>query len=401
MKIDVERGNLYRVYAKIDLDAVHSNLLEIKKRVGENCQIMAVVKADGYGHGAVEIANDVEELVFGFATATVDEAEALRICGIKKPILVLGHVHESLFETLIQNQISVNIYTLKDAKALSEVAGRLSANALLHFKLDTGMGRLGVSDEAEALSLLKSIMALPNLVMEGLFTHFSSADEKDKEKTKRQLERFLSFSQKVKEEGMEIPLLHCSNSAGILDVPEADFNMVRAGIAMYGLYPSEEVEMDHVRLIPVMELKSHIVFIKEMEAGCTISYGATYVTERRTRVATIPVGYADGYPRALSNKGYVLIHGRRAPILGRICMDQFMVDVTGIPEAQEGDTVTLIGSDGEERISVEELADIVGNTFNYEIVCDLGKRIPRVFYKQQEAVSARSYLPSLLSKFHE
>lgn len=398
MEIDVNSGDLYRIYAKIDLDAIKSNIIQMKKHLAEGCQIMAVVKTDGYGHGAIEIARETESMVAGFATATADEAMALRIQGIRKPILILGHVHKSLFETIIRNQISMNLYTLKDAKELSQTAEKLSMEAYVHFKLDTGMSRLGVRDEGEALAMIKEIAALPNLAIQGLFTHFTSSDEKDKTKTKMQLKRFLSFAEKVKEAGITIPLLHCSNSAGIIDVPEAGFDMVRAGISLYGLYPSGEVDKERIRLTPALELKSHIVYVKEVEEGCGISYGSTYITARKTKVATIPAGYGDGYPRALSNVGCVLIRGQRAPILGRICMDQFMADVTDIPGAQEGDTATLIGADGEDCITVEELAAAVGNTFNYEIVCDLGKRIPRVFYKEKKAVCVRSYLPSLLQK---
>lgn len=397
MEIDVNAGNLYRVYAKINLNAIRSNILEMKKNMAQGCEMMAVVKTDGYGHGAIEIAREVDDLVSAYATATVDEAVALRMQGITKMILILGHVHESLFETMIRHQISVNLYSRRDALELSRVAGRLGMTALVHFKLDTGMSRIGVPDSEESLQMLKEIAALPNIKVEGLFTHFSASDEEDKTKTENQLNRFLAFAKKAKEAGLQIPILHCSNSAGIIDVPEANFNMVRAGIALYGLYPSEEVIKSQVKLTPALELKSHIVYLKEVEAGCGISYGSIYVTEKRTRVATIPVGYGDGYPRALSNVGYVLIHGRKAPILGRICMDQFMVDVTDIPAAQEGDVVTLIGADEGACLSVEELASMVGNTFNYEIVCDLGKRIPRVFYKDDKAVAVRAYLPSLMA----
>lgn len=391
-------GELYRVCAEIDLDSIRSNILEMKKNMADHCKMMAVVKTDGYGHGAVEVAEAVKDLADGFATATVDEAVALRMHGIQGMILILGHVHESLFETMIRNQISVNLYTGKDARGLSEAASRLGLEARVHIKFDTGMSRLGVRDPQEALELIREIASLPHVQIEGLFTHFACSDEEDKSMTERQLSSFLALADRVREEGISIPFLHCSNSAGIIDVPQANFNMVRAGIALYGLYPSEEVHKERVRLKPALQLKSHIVYLKEVEEGCAISYGATFVTKRRTRVATIPVGYGDGYPRALSNTGCILVHGRRAPILGRICMDQFMVDVTDIPKAQEGDTVTLIGEDGGAFLSVEELADMVGNTFNYEIVCDLGKRIPRVFYRDGRAVSVRSYLPSLLSK---
>ena len=397
MEIDVNSGNLYRVYAKINLDAIRNNVLEMKKNIAPESRMMAVVKTDGYGHGAIEIAREIEDIVEGFATATVDEAVALRMQGIRSMILILGHVHESLFETIIRERISVNLYSKRDAEELSRIAGKLGREALVHFKLDTGMSRIGVRDNEESLEMLKEIAKLPNVRMEGIFTHFSASDETDKGRTREQMARFTAFTEKVKAAGIEIQILHCSNSAGIIDVPEANFNMVRAGIALYGLYPSEEVKKEQVKLTPALELKSHIVYLKEVEAGCGISYGSTYVTTHTTKVATIPVGYGDGYPRSLSNRGYVLVHGKKAPILGRICMDQFMVDVTEIPEAQEGDVVTLIGAENGAELSVEELAAMAGDTFNYEIVCDLGKRIPRVFYKNGSAVSVRAYLPTLLS----
>lgn len=398
MEIDVNTGDLYRVYAKVDLDAIRNNILELKKNISLPSHLMAVVKTDGYGHGAIEIAKEIEGLVIGFGTATLDEAVALREQGIKKMILILGYVHNSLFETMIKNQVSVNVYTKKDAAQLSQIASQLGMEARIHFKLDTGMSRLGVPGNQESLELLQEISKLPNIKLEGMFTHFACADEIEKTKTEEQLLCFQSFVKKVEEMGITIPFLHCSNSAGIIDIPQANFNMVRAGIAMYGLYPSEEVKQDIVHLVPALELKSHIVYIKEVEKGCSISYGATYTTLRKTRVATIPVGYGDGYPRALSNVGYVLVHGKKAPILGRICMDQFMVDVTDIKEAQEGDMVTLIGKDNGVMLSVEELASMVGNTFHYEIVCNLGKRVPRVFYKGNKAVFARPYLPMLLNE---
>ena len=398
MEINVNSGNLYRAYAKIDLDIIRHNVLELKKSISPESQLMAVVKTDGYGHGAIEIAREIEDLVVGFATATLEEALALREQGIQKMILILGYVHNSLFETMIKNQVSVNLYSKKDAIQLSRVALQIGMEALVHFKVDTGMGRLGVPDNQESLELLQEVSRLPNIKIEGMFTHFACADEADKTKTEEQLLRFQSFVQRAKEIGIEIPYLHCANSAGIIDVPQANFNMVRAGIAMYGFYPSEDVKKTNVHLLPALELKSHIVYVKDVEPGSSISYGATYITSRKTRVATIPVGYGDGYPRALSNVGYILVHGQKAPILGRICMDQFMVDVTDIKEAQEGDMVTLIGADQGATLSVEQLASIVGNTFHYEIICDLGKRIPRVFYKGKKAVAVRSYLPMLLGE---
>lgn len=395
MDIDVNTGNLYRVYAGIDLDAIRSNILAMKKNMHRDAKIMAVVKTDGYGHGAYEVAKAVEDMAEGYGVATAEEAVSLREHGIDKMILVLGYVHESLYEEMIMNGISLDLYTLETAQKLSALGERLGKKALVHMKLDTGMSRLGAKDNEEGLWLLKEFEKLPGISLEGLFTHFSSADERDKKKTERQLKRFRAFLHEAEGAGIKFPFVHCSNSGALIDLPEANFNLVRAGIAMYGLYPSEEVQKERVPLVPALCLKSHIIFIKEVEKGVGISYGETYVTKDTTRVATIPVGYGDGYMRALSNVGYVLIRGQKAPILGRICMDQFMVDVTGITGAAEGDTVTLIGKDGEESITVEDLADLAGNTFNYEVVCDLGKRIPRVYFRGKRAVSARYYKPCL------
>ena len=376
-----------RVFAKIDLDAIAYNLKSIEKKLSPETKIIAVVKADGYGHGAAVIAKEIEESdqVFGFAVATAEEAFSLKRNGIRKPILILGYTFESDYEALIQKQIRFTVYSYDMAEAISKAAGKIGTDAYIHIKIDTGMSRIGYQATEESADEIAEIAALPGIVTEGIFTHFARADEKDKSSAKEQLKIFLSMIDMLKERKVEIPFHHCSNSAGIAELKESHMDLVRAGIILYGLWPSEEIQRDSISLKPVMELKSKIIHIKTLEAGRCVSYGGTYQLKEKRKIATIPVGYADGYPRSLSGKGYVLIHGKKAPILGRICMDQFMVDVSAIPGVTEGDEVTLIGADGREEITMEELGALSGR-FNYELACDLGKRIPRVYLKDGEIV---------------
>lgn len=371
-----------RVYARIDLDAIEYNMERMKRTLKPWTKIMAVIKADGYGHGAVQIAEMLEgmDYIWGFAVATLDEAIVLRSEGIKKPILVLGCVFPDQYMAMLKNDIRMNVYTEEMAEAISQMAAREGRTAYMHIKLDTGMGRLGFDMNEEAVEAIVRIKQLRNVSLEGIFTHFAKADEEDKSFTKKQIQKFLWMRDKLKEKDVVFKYEHCANSAAIIDVPEANFDLVRAGISTYGLYPSEEVNKENVRLKPAMTLKSHVAFVKDIEPGTPISYGGTFVSDKKMRIATIPVGYADGYPRNLSNVGYVLIRGKKAPILGRVCMDQFMVDVSHIDGASFGDKVTLIGKDGNETITVEDLAELSGR-FNYEFICDLGKRIPRVFVR--------------------
>lgn len=389
--IDVNSGHLVRVYAQIDEDAVLSNIAQMKARLSPGTELMAIVKTDAYGHGADYLSEAIEEEVCGFGVATVEEAVSLRKHGRNKMILILGYVHESLFSIVVEQGISMDVYSLETCKKLSLVAERMGKAAKVHFKLDTGMSRLGVLANEESLDLLEEIRKLPYIEIEGIFTHFSAADEKDKTSSRQQLFLYQEFIRRAKERGITVPYYHCANSAGIIDMRETDFNMVRAGIALYGFYPSDEVETEQVRLKPVLSLISHVVMVKDVAAGTGISYGSIYVTPKQERIATIPVGYGDGYPRALSNCGYVLIHGKKAPIRGRICMDQFMVDVSEIPNVAVGDPVVLVGKDQEEEITVEELCRMIGNTFHYEFVCDLGKRIPRVHVRNGKPYACHSY----------
>ena len=376
----MEKNN--RVKAVISLDAVEQNFRVMRKNIAEDTKMIAVVKADAYGHGAVPIAHLIEnhDYIWGFAAATAEEAVHLRQAGITKPILILGIVFDEYFPELVQYDIRPAVCEYDEAKKLSDEAVLQNKTVHIHIALDTGMTRIGYADIPESVEEIKKIAELPNLEIEGMFTHFARADEYDRSPAMVQLERYQDFSKRVEEAGVDIPLHHCSNSAGIIRVPEANLSIVRAGITIYGIYPSSEVERDIVKLAPVMELKSHITYVKDVPAGAAISYGGTYVADKKRRVATIPVGYADGYPRQLSNKGWVLIHGKKAPILGRVCMDQFMADVTEIDNVKKGDEVTLLGRDGDEFISIEEMGDLCGR-FSYEFACDISPRVPRGYIK--------------------
>ena len=371
-----------RVKAVVSLDAIAHNFAEMKKNIAKGTKIVAVIKADGYGHGAEAIARLIEDYdyIWGFAVATPEEALQLRTFGVKKPILILGIVFEEYFTQMIAKEIRLTVCTYEMAQKLSEEAQRQGRDVHIHIGLDTGMSRIGFADRQESVEEIKKISKLPNLKIEGMFTHFARADETDRSPAIDQLNRYLNFTKLLEDAGIQIPMKHCSNSAGIIRVPEANLNAVRAGITIYGIYPSNEVERDIVKLIPAMELKSHISYIKTVEPGAAFSYGGTFTAKKEMKVATIPVGYADGYPRSLSNKGWVLIHGKKAPILGRVCMDQFMVDITKIPDAKAGDEVTLIGKDGKEFISIEKFGDLSGR-FSYEFACDISKRVPRVYIK--------------------
>ena len=377
-----------RVYAPVDLDAIAFNMESMRGNIRKETGMIGVVKTDAYGHGAVAVAEAIDPYVGGYAVATAEEALQLRRHGIKKPILILGVTHPSHYRELIEQEIRPAIFTLEQAKPLSELAVAMKKTAKLHLALDTGMHRIGMMADESGADLAAAIAKLPGLEMEGLFTHFYRADETDKQTSEKQLDRYLHFVKLLSERGIEIPVKHCSNSAGIIDLPQANLNYVRAGITVYGLYPSDEVKKNKVPLKPAMGLKSFVTYVKEIGSGEEVSYGGTYVTKRTTRVATIPVGYGDGYPRSLSNRGYVLICGKRAPILGRVCMDQFMVDVTDIPGVGVDTPVTLIGKDGSEKITVERLAELCGG-FHYEMVCDIGKRVPRVYYRGGKVVGTK------------
>ena len=370
-----------RVWAQIDMDAVLFNMESMRANIRDDVRMVAVLKTDGYGHGAIPIMKEMEKLpyVWGYAAATFEEAAAMREGGATKPILLLGYVFPYCYRELARQQIRPACFREDMLEELSKAAQAEGKPIYIHIALDTGMGRIGVRPDDEGLSFVKKAVNTPGIVVEGMFTHFAKADEEERTPTHTQIALYKEFRERIRREaGFEIPLCHCSNSAGIIEFPEANMDLVRAGITLYGLWPSSEVSTTVVPLKPVMSLYSHIVYVKEVGPGVSVSYGGTYTTSRdRTRIATIPVGYGDGYPRSLSNKGYVLICGRRAPTLGRVCMDQMMVDITDIPEAKEGSLCTLLGTDGGATITMEELGDLSGR-FNYELACDINARVPRI-----------------------
>ncbi|WP_455714333.1 alanine racemase [Anaerosporobacter sp.] len=391
----------YRVEASINLDAICNNIDEVRRNINANTKIMAVIKADGYGHGAVALATALKDKVDAYGVAIIEEGIELRLAGFEKPILILGFTPHEQYEDLVKYDIIQTVFQYDMAKCLSDIAVSLGKQAKIHIKVDTGMTRIGFKDTEESIQIIKEISKLPNIIIDGLFTHFACADEADKTSARKQLSRYLTFVDKLEKEGISIPVKHVSNSASIIDLPEANLDMVRSGISTYGMYPSSEVNKKKLLLQPALTLICNVVYIKGVEAGTGISYNNTYITNRNSVIATIPVGYGDGYPRSLSSKGRVLIHGKSAPIVGRVCMDQFMVDITDIPDVKEGDKVTLIGQDGDESISIEEVADLAGS-FNYELVCDIGKRVPRVYYKEGKKVGTADYyncLPQVLELY--
>lgn len=389
--MDVREWQYQRGYVEVNLDHIIENLENMKSHIASDTKILAVIKTDGYGHGGIPIARNIEHLdyLFGFAVATAEEAFELRDAGVTKPILVLSYTFPYAYERLIREDIRITVFRKDTLEELSKIGSNLGKAAKVHIKVDTGMGRIGIMPDEQGEAFVKTATEMKNLEVEGIYTHFACADEADLTSAKSQIVMFKEFVTKVEKElDIRIPIHHCSNSAGILALPEANMNLVRAGITLYGLMPSAEVEKADMVLWPALSLKSHIVYVKELKKGQTVSYGSTYVAEDTVRVATIPLGYGDGYPRSLSSRGYVLIHGKKAPILGRICMDQFMVDVTNIKETKEGDLVTLIGSDGVEAITADALGELSGR-FNYELVCDLNQRLPRVYIKDNKVIDVK------------
>lgn len=375
-------------YVKIDLDTIARNFSTVQEKA--SVPVMAVVKADAYGHGAVQTARLLQGKCAFFGVSSMAEALELRRAGLHEPILILGHTPTAAFPEAIRRQIRPTIFCYADALALSDAAVNVGATAHFHFAVDTGMGRIGFSPTEDSADLCAKIAQLPGLVAEGMFSHFATADCADLSAARKQEELFAAFDAMLKARGVEIPIRHMDNSAGIINFP-CRYEMVRAGIVIYGMYPSEEVDKNLLPLSPALEWESHITHVKNLDAGCGISYGATYVTDRPTVVATIPVGYADGYPWNLSNRFYVLIRGQKAPILGRICMDQIMVDVTDIPNVQPGETVTLVGKNGDARITIEEIS-AAADSFNYEFVSRIGRRVPRFYYQNGKQVAAVHYL---------
>jgi len=380
-----------RLVAEIDLDALDFNIKSIMNKVGGGTKIIGTIKADGYGHGAWETAQVLlENGVDMFSVAMLDEAVALRNKGLDKTILILGTTPPEYYKDIINYDITQQVSSLTQAKGLDDEAGRLGKKAHVHIAIDTGMGRIGFVPDEKSAEEITEIAKMKNLEITGMFTHFSTSDETDKTYTLLQKKRYVWMLTRLKQNGVVIPLNHIANSAAIMDFDDLVFDAVRPGIILYGLYPSDDVKKENLPLKPAMSLKSRVSFIKNVAPGTYISYGRTFVAEKDMKIATIPAGYADGYSRLLSNKGRVLINGKSAPIVGRICMDQFMADITGI-DADEWDEAVLMGQNGNDMISAEEIAKSIG-TINYEVVCMVNKRVPRVYIKNGKAVKTDNFL---------
>lgn len=366
-----------RICAYINKDAIIHNFNCIRKKIPENVRVMPVIKADGYGHGASLFAKLLEGKCDYFAVAAIEEALALREDGITKPILILGRIFPDDVETAIRNDITITAFAFEEAQWVSEIAKKIGKIAKIHIPIDTGMSRIGFVPCEEYADVVKEISGLPSINLEGVFTHFATSDEEDKSFTKKQAQRFLAFKEMLEKRSVNIEIYHSANSGAVLQHKDFYFDMVRPGIILYGLTPSGYLAESSAELKPVMELHSHVAFVKNVKKGETVSYGRTFSAEKDMKIATIPVGYADGYPRLLSGKGRVIINGSYAPIVGRICMDQFMVDVTDIENVNLGDKVILMGEENGISITAEEIADFA-QTINYEIVCGVSKRVPRI-----------------------
>ena len=380
--------NFDNTYVSIDLDTVSQNFDHIAAKAGTH--VMAVIKADAYGHGAIQVAKLLQNKCSFFGVSSMLEALELRQAGLDTPILILGHTPVAAYPDAIALGIRPAIFHYEDAVALSQEAVRQNIQVPFHFAVDTGMSRLGFQATEESADLCAKIAALPNLVAEGLFSHFATADCPDLTESKRQAQRFEAFDAMLKARGVDVTLRHMDNSAGLMNF-EQHYEMVRAGIVIYGLYPSGNVDQKLLSVRPALQWHSRVTHVKPLAPGRTISYGATFVAQSPMKVATIPVGYADGYRRSLSGKFYVLIRGRRAPILGRICMDQMVVDVTDIPDVRVNDQVVLIGRDGNEEITVEQIA-AAADSFNYEFICGISRRVPRFYYRQGQIIRSVHYL---------
>ena len=379
-----------RIEADIDLDAVEYNIKAVQSLNPPSRKTLLVIKADAYGHGAVTFAKEFDKIADFYGVACIDEAMELRHAGIQKPILILGYTDREHFTELIENDIRPAIFTAEDAEILSETALKLGKKAKLHIKVDTGMSRIGFSCDEAGVNEAARLLDMEGIETEGIFSHFAKADEYDKTSAMGQLENMNYFIAELEKRGMHFSLKHLDNSAGAMEIKCDGFDMMRLGIVIYGLYPSEEMDKSFI-IKPAMTFKSKVVHVKELPAGRGISYGWTFVTDKPMKVATVCAGYADGYPRSQSGSGQVLIHGKRVPILGRVCMDQFMVDVSELENVSVGDEVVLFGKQGDAEIPVEEVA-APANSFNYELVCNVARRVPRVYYRDGREVEAVNYL---------
>lgn len=383
--------HLRPVWAEVNLDNLAHNMREIRK-ISKSKDIIAVIKADGYGHGALDIAPTLlENGATKIAVAVLNEAIELRRGGIKAPIIILGFTPPSLIDMLLRYDIEQTVYSYELAKEISNMAQKKNKKAKIHIALDTGMGRIGFLPNDESVEDVYKISKLPNIIIEGLYSHFSTADEEDKTYTELQLKKFNEFYDKLIKKGIKINIRHIANSAAIIDLPKSHFEAVRPGVILYGYYPSEEVSREKINLKPVMSLKTNIVHIKKLPAGEYIGYGRKFKTNRESIIATLPVGYADGYTRFLFEKAKVIINGSFAPVVGRICMDQCMVDVTDVKNVQLGDEVILLGEKDNLKFDADDIAKLIG-TINYEVTCMISKRVPRVYLKSGKVIKIRNYI---------
>lgn len=393
--------SFYRpTWVEVSLDALRHNIEAFRRALPEHMHLMAVVKANAYGHGAAEVVREALACGASYAcVAFLDEALELRRAGITAPILVLGYTPPEAIPLAAEHDITLTVYSYEVLEALRNRASRAVEGPTasghkplrIHIKLDTGMGRLGLYTESEAIAFIERALQLPNVVVEGLYTHFASADERDKSYTYEQHRRFDAVVQHFNRKGIAFPYLHTGNSAVALDCPELSYNMIRLGVSMYGMYPSDEVNRDRIRLQPVMSVKTRMVMVKKLPPGCGISYGVTYRTQGEEVIGTLPIGYADGFSRMYTGQGRVLVRGRRVPVVGRICMDQCMINITDVPQASLQDEIVILGEQGAERITAEELASLLG-TINYEITCMISHRVPRVYIRNGQVASVANPL---------
>lgn len=380
-----------RTWCDISLDNLEHNINQIKSKVGEKTRLCGIVKANAYGHGVEEIARNLVDQGFDYlAVAFIDEAVEIRMYGITDiPIMILGNTPKDTVDKLVEYNITAAVYNLETAQVISAEAQRQNKTAKIHIKIDTGMSRIGFLTDSKSIEDILSVAKLPNLEIEGIFTHFACSDCEDEAMTLKQYDKFMNVISELEKHGLSIPIKHCCNSAAIIRFPHLHLDMVRAGIILYGMYPSDiDYEID---LKPLMQLKTTVINIKTLNAGETISYGATYTVEKPTKVATIAVGYADGYSRLLSGKGRVLVNGQFANILGRICMDQCMIDVTNVNNINIGDEVILFGADKNAELPIEELAANIG-TINYELPCVINNRVPRCYVKNNKRIKIHNNL---------
>lgn len=380
----------YRTEAKININALMHNYDITRAKLPKNVKLLSVIKADAYGHGAVKLAKLLDDRADFFGVACVEEAEELKLAGIKTPVLILGRVFNDSLDKIVEMDVRIPIFSLEDARALSAEAVKQGKTALFHFCVDTGMSRIGFQVTEESADVCKQISMLPSIKAEGIFSHFATADEADLSKAMAQRDRFKKFVKMLDDRGVDVPIKHINNSAGIMNFDEY-FDMCRMGIITYGLYPSAEVDKSILELEPVMEWSTRVAYVKVLDAGREISYGGTYITTEKRVIATIPVGYADGYPRCLSNRGRVIVNGELAPIVGRVCMDQFMVDVTGIPNVKEGTEVVLVGKQGDKCLSMEDVAEMA-YSFNYELPCRIARRVPRNYYLDGKLIDSVNHI---------